>query len=189
MASCGVLPASLDFLFSSYQTPYKSPMRWHRGRVGAQEAAVIPGVNCGVHAVPDSCPSLLCDHRCKETRYALAQVTSAGAEVLPFLASCGVLPASLAFFFFYGRLVERAAAGADLLRGDRAAGGLLRGIRGRAVPGRAGAAPHGARRRAGAAPAGRLCGAAEGVLFCGNESCSGAQPLEGRPCSCFCNSL
>ncbi|KAK9832801.1 hypothetical protein WJX81_002274 [Elliptochloris bilobata] len=33
-------------------------------------------------------------------------VTSAGAEVLPFLASCGVLPASLAFFFFYGRLVE-----------------------------------------------------------------------------------
>ena len=34
------------------------------------------------------------------------QVTSAGAEVLPFLASCGVLPASLAFFFFYGRLVE-----------------------------------------------------------------------------------
>ncbi len=35
------------------------------------------------------------------------QVTSAGAEVLPFLASCGVLPASLGFFFFYGRLVER----------------------------------------------------------------------------------
>ncbi len=34
------------------------------------------------------------------------QVTSAGAEVLPFLASCGVLPASLGFFFYYGRLVE-----------------------------------------------------------------------------------
>lgn len=33
-------------------------------------------------------------------------VTSAGAEVLPFLAAFGVLPASLAFFVFYGRLVE-----------------------------------------------------------------------------------
>ena len=37
-------------------------------------------------------------------------MTSAGAEVLPFLASCGVLPASLGFFFFYGRLVERLPA-------------------------------------------------------------------------------
>ena len=33
-------------------------------------------------------------------------MTSAGAEVLPFLASCGVLPASLGFFFYYGCLVE-----------------------------------------------------------------------------------
>lgn len=34
-------------------------------------------------------------------------VTSAGAETLPFLASLGVLPASIAFFMFYGLLVER----------------------------------------------------------------------------------
>ena len=33
-------------------------------------------------------------------------MTSAGAEALPFLASFCVLPASLAFFFAYGRLVE-----------------------------------------------------------------------------------
>lgn len=33
-------------------------------------------------------------------------VTSAGAEALPFLASFCVLPASFAFFFAYGRLVE-----------------------------------------------------------------------------------
>lgn len=33
-------------------------------------------------------------------------VTAAGAEVLPYLAAFGVLPASLAFFVFYGRLVE-----------------------------------------------------------------------------------
>lgn len=34
-------------------------------------------------------------------------VTTAGAETLPFLASLGVLPASVAFFMFYGRCVER----------------------------------------------------------------------------------
>lgn len=34
-------------------------------------------------------------------------VTAAGAETLPFLASLGVLPASLAFLSLYGRLVER----------------------------------------------------------------------------------
>eukprot|EP00884_Botryococcus_braunii_P005587 jgi/Botrbrau1/15029/Bobra.320_2s0006.3 len=34
-------------------------------------------------------------------------VTSAGAETLPFLASLGVLPASIAFFMFYGRCVQR----------------------------------------------------------------------------------
>lgn len=33
-------------------------------------------------------------------------VTTAGAETLPWLASCVVLPASLAFFVAYGRLVE-----------------------------------------------------------------------------------
>lgn len=33
-------------------------------------------------------------------------VTSAGAEALPFLASFCVLPASFAFFFAYGRLIE-----------------------------------------------------------------------------------
>lgn len=33
-------------------------------------------------------------------------VTTAGAETLPFLASCVVLPASLAFFMLYGRMVE-----------------------------------------------------------------------------------
>ncbi len=33
-------------------------------------------------------------------------VTSAGAEALPFLASFCVLPASLLFFFAYGRFVE-----------------------------------------------------------------------------------
>lgn len=33
-------------------------------------------------------------------------VTTAGAETLPFLASLGVLPASLAFFVLYGRMVE-----------------------------------------------------------------------------------
>lgn len=33
-------------------------------------------------------------------------VTTAGAETLPFLASLVVLPASLGFFFLYGRLVE-----------------------------------------------------------------------------------
>ena len=33
-------------------------------------------------------------------------VTTAGAETLPFLASCIVLPASLAFFMLYGKMVE-----------------------------------------------------------------------------------
>lgn len=33
-------------------------------------------------------------------------VTTAGAETLPFLASCVVLPASLAFFMAYGKMVE-----------------------------------------------------------------------------------
>lgn len=33
-------------------------------------------------------------------------MTSAGAEALPFLASFCVLPASLLFFFAYGRFVE-----------------------------------------------------------------------------------
>jgi ATP/ADP translocase len=33
-------------------------------------------------------------------------VTTAGAETLPFLASCVVLPASLAFFMLYNKLVE-----------------------------------------------------------------------------------
>ena len=33
-------------------------------------------------------------------------VTTAGAETLPFLASCVVLPASLAFFMLYGKMVE-----------------------------------------------------------------------------------
>ena len=33
-------------------------------------------------------------------------VTTAGAETLPWLASCGVLPASLAFLSLYGRMVE-----------------------------------------------------------------------------------
>ncbi|PRW58365.1 ADP,ATP carrier 1 isoform A [Chlorella sorokiniana] len=33
-------------------------------------------------------------------------VTTAGAETLPFLASCVVLPASLAFFMLYGKIVE-----------------------------------------------------------------------------------
>jgi ATP/ADP translocase len=37
-------------------------------------------------------------------------VTAAGAETLPFLASLGVLPASLAFLSVYGRLVERLPA-------------------------------------------------------------------------------
>ena len=35
-------------------------------------------------------------------------VTAGGAETLPFLASVGVLPASLGFFVFYRALVERA---------------------------------------------------------------------------------
>ncbi|KAI7841534.1 hypothetical protein COHA_004705 [Chlorella ohadii] len=33
-------------------------------------------------------------------------VTTAGAETLPFLASCVVLPASLGFFMLYGKIVE-----------------------------------------------------------------------------------
>ena len=33
-------------------------------------------------------------------------VTAGGAETLPFLASCGVLPASLAFFVLYGRILD-----------------------------------------------------------------------------------
>jgi ATP/ADP translocase len=33
-------------------------------------------------------------------------VTAGGAEVLPFLASCCVLPASVAFFVLYGKLVS-----------------------------------------------------------------------------------
>jgi len=33
-------------------------------------------------------------------------VTTAGAETLPYLASLVVLPASLAFFMLYGKLVE-----------------------------------------------------------------------------------
>ena len=33
-------------------------------------------------------------------------VTTAGAETLPFLASCVVLPASLGFFMLYGKMVE-----------------------------------------------------------------------------------
>ena len=33
-------------------------------------------------------------------------VTAGGAETLPFLASCGVLPASLAFFVLYGRVLD-----------------------------------------------------------------------------------
>ena len=33
-------------------------------------------------------------------------VTTAGAETLPFLASFVVLPASLAFFVAYGKMVE-----------------------------------------------------------------------------------
>jgi ATP/ADP translocase len=33
-------------------------------------------------------------------------VTAGGAEVLPFLASCCVLPASVAFFVLYGKLVR-----------------------------------------------------------------------------------
>ncbi|KAL6769658.1 hypothetical protein ACKKBG_A31875 [Auxenochlorella protothecoides x Auxenochlorella symbiontica] len=34
-------------------------------------------------------------------------VTTAGAETLPWLASCGILPASIAFFVAYGTMVER----------------------------------------------------------------------------------
>lgn len=34
-------------------------------------------------------------------------VTTAGAETLPWLASCGILPASVAFFVAYGTMVER----------------------------------------------------------------------------------
>jgi ATP/ADP translocase len=37
-------------------------------------------------------------------------VTAGGAEVLPFLASCCVLPASVAFFVLYGKLVSGAEA-------------------------------------------------------------------------------
>lgn len=37
-------------------------------------------------------------------------VTAAGAETLPFLASLGVLPASVAFLSLYGRLVEHLPA-------------------------------------------------------------------------------
>lgn len=33
-------------------------------------------------------------------------VTTAGAETLPWLASCVVLPASLGFFMLYGKMVE-----------------------------------------------------------------------------------
>lgn len=33
-------------------------------------------------------------------------VTTAGAETLPFLSSFCVLPASIAFFMLYGRMVE-----------------------------------------------------------------------------------
>lgn len=33
-------------------------------------------------------------------------VTSGGAETLPFLASCVVLPASLVFFVLYGRILD-----------------------------------------------------------------------------------
>jgi AAA family ATP:ADP antiporter len=33
-------------------------------------------------------------------------VTAGGAETLPFLASCVVLPASLAFFVLYGRILD-----------------------------------------------------------------------------------
>lgn len=34
-------------------------------------------------------------------------VTSAGAETLPFLSACGVLPASLAFFFLYNKILAK----------------------------------------------------------------------------------
>jgi AAA family ATP:ADP antiporter len=34
-------------------------------------------------------------------------VTTAGAEALPFLASVGVLPATIGFFMYYGNLVQR----------------------------------------------------------------------------------
>ena len=62
-------------------------------------------------------------------------VTAGGAETLPFLASCGVLPASLAFFVLYGRVLDlhlqrswvRACFGTCLL-------GLLRAVRPRAGP-------------------------------------------------------
>jgi ATP/ADP translocase len=33
-------------------------------------------------------------------------VTAGGAETLPFLASFGVLPASVAFFVIYGKMVS-----------------------------------------------------------------------------------
>jgi ATP/ADP translocase len=38
-------------------------------------------------------------------------VTAGGAEVLPFLASCCVLPASVAFFVLYGKLVRASLVG------------------------------------------------------------------------------
>ena len=49
-------------------------------------------------------------------------VTAGGAETLPFLASVGVLPASLGFFVFYRALVERAGR-RDAAAGAAAGGG------------------------------------------------------------------
>ena len=36
-------------------------------------------------------------------------VTSCGAEALPFISAVGVLPATIAFFFFYGKVVSMGA--------------------------------------------------------------------------------
>jgi AAA family ATP:ADP antiporter len=33
-------------------------------------------------------------------------VTSCGAEALPFISAVGVLPATIAFFIFYGKVVS-----------------------------------------------------------------------------------
>lgn len=54
-------------------------------------------------------------------------VTTAGAETLPFLASCIVLPASLGFFMLYGKMVEalpavRQQCGPELVPGGYCTG-------------------------------------------------------------------
>ena len=55
-------------------------------------------------------------------------VTTAGAETLPFLASCVVLPASLGFFMLYGKIVEALPSVSYVLRQD--CGGAALGERG-----------------------------------------------------------